>query len=229
MPASALALRRIIIDTKRVGSLSQVDGLFWVPDEMDLTHGWAIICGPADTPYYGGAYCFEVCFPDNYPFEPPKLTFLTQDGRTRFNPNLYKNGKVCLSLLNTWQGEPWSGVQSLESVLRCIQTAVLIGDPLQNEPVYPAPAMAGDLGIYNRLVFHANVETAILDQLTTPPHYLDPISDHLRTLVVAARPVLTGLCCALAVQWDGRTESLDFYKMSQRYRFGELAAALEAL
>ena len=29
----------------------------------------------------------------------------------RFNPNLYKDGKVCLSLLGTWpgaQGEQWS-------------------------------------------------------------------------------------------------------------------------
>jgi ubiquitin-protein ligase len=227
MPASALALRRIGLDTRRVAGLPPTDGLFWVPNEVDVTHGWAIVCGPADTPYYGGAYCFEVNFPDNYPFEPPKFAFLTQDGRTRFNPNLYRNGKVCLSLLNTWQGEPWSGIQSLESVLRCIQTAVLIGDPLQNEPAYRASAT--DLGTYNRLILHANLETAILDQLQTPPPYLEPVADHLRSLVIAARPMLTDICHTLAAIWDGRTESLDFYKMSQRYRFGELVAALAAL
>ena len=35
----------------------------------------------------------------------------TGRGQVRFNPNLYKDGKVCLSLLGTWpgaQGEQWS-------------------------------------------------------------------------------------------------------------------------
>jgi ubiquitin-protein ligase len=227
MPASPLALRRIAVDTRRVGALPPADGLYWVPDEVDLTHGWAVVCGMADTPYYGGAYCFDVRFPDNYPFEPPKFTFLTQDGRTRFNPNLYKNGKVCLSVLNTWQGEPWSGVQSLESVLRCIQTAVLTGDPLHNEPAYRSTT--GDLGTYNRLILHANVETAILEQLRSPPAYLEPVADHVCALAVVARPVLVDICSGLAVHWDGRTEAFDFYKMSQKYRFGELAAALATL
>jgi ubiquitin-protein ligase len=227
MPATDLALRRIGFDTRRLCALPPTDGLFWISNEADLTHGWAIVCGPADTPYYGGAYCFEVRFPDNYPFEPPKFTFLTQDGRTRFNPNLYRNGKVCLSVLNTWQGEPWSGVQSLESVMRCIQTAVLIGDPLHNEPAYRSTT--GDLGTYNRLVLHANLETAILDQMGAPPPHLEPVVDSVRALVVAARPVLTDICSALAAQWDGRTESFEFYKMSQRYRFGDLVAALATL
>ena len=34
-----------------------------------------------------------------------KLTYLTNDGNTRFHPNLYRNGKVCLSVLNTWRGK----------------------------------------------------------------------------------------------------------------------------
>jgi ubiquitin-protein ligase len=28
----------------------------------------------------------------------------TGNGTVRFNPNLYANGKVCLSLLGTWKG-----------------------------------------------------------------------------------------------------------------------------
>ena len=39
-------------------------------------------------------------FPDDYPHNPPHVTLLTTDcGRVRFNPNLYSNGKVCLSNL----------------------------------------------------------------------------------------------------------------------------------
>jgi ubiquitin-conjugating enzyme E2 Z len=228
MPPTCVALRRITIDTKHVCEFDGEEGLYWVPDELDVTRGWAIICGEEGTPYYGGAYCFEVQFPDSYPFEPPKFTFLTQDGRTRFNPNLYKNGKVCLSILNTWRGEPWSGVQSLGSVMRCIQTAVLTGEPLYNEPAYPAASVVGDLSTYNRLVLHANLETAILDQLTSPPPYLVPVLEFVVDRVRAALPRLRDTLSDFAVTWDGRTESLDFYKMSQRYRFGELAASLVA-
>jgi ubiquitin-protein ligase len=227
--SSTLALRRITIDTKRVMELPVDAGLYWIPDESDITHGWAIICGSADTPYYGGSYAFDVKFSDNYPFEPPKFTFLTQDGRTRFNPNLYKNGKVCLSLLNTWQGEPWSGVQSLCSVLQCIQTAVMTADPLRNEPAYPVALLERDIEIYNRMILHASIETAILEHLAHPPVYMAPVHDALQVLAHAARPTLIKICRELAVTWDGRTESLDFYKMSQRYRFGDLAAALERI
>lgn len=32
------------------------------------------------------------------------LLATTGGGKVRFNPNLYNNGKVCLSLLGTWSG-----------------------------------------------------------------------------------------------------------------------------
>jgi ubiquitin-protein ligase len=34
---------------------------------------------------------------------PPEVYY--HSGGLRINPNLYENGKVCLSLLNTWQGK----------------------------------------------------------------------------------------------------------------------------
>ena len=169
MAPSALAVRRITLDTKRALELAD-SGLFWIPDELELTHGWAVVCGPEGTPYDGGAFCFEVRFPDNYPFEPPTFTYLTNDGRTRFNPNLYKNGKVCLSLLNTWQGEQWSGVQSLSSILQSIQTAVLNEEPLRNEPGYSNMTIHADIPVYSRMVQHATLETAVLRSSRT--HHL---------------------------------------------------------
>ena len=60
----------------------------------------AMITGPFETPYEGGLFHFFVRFPPNYPFSPPRVKFLTTGGGTvRFNPNLYQNGKVCLSIL----------------------------------------------------------------------------------------------------------------------------------
>eukprot|EP00094_Tigriopus_californicus_P005176 TCALIF_04990-PA protein Name:"Similar to ubc-17 Probable ubiquitin-conjugating enzyme protein 17 (Caenorhabditis elegans)" AED:0.09 eAED:0.08 QI:0/0.71/0.5/0.87/1/1/8/33/1115 len=85
----------------------------------------AIITGPEDTPYTGGCYLFDIYFPLKYPQVPPQVTFRTTgNGTVRFNPNLYNCGRVCLSLLGTWegaQGEQWNEtstiLQELESML----------------------------------------------------------------------------------------------------------------
>ena len=76
---------------------------------------------------------FEFNFPTNYPMSPPKLNYLTNDGSTRFHPNLYRNGKVCLSVLNTWRGEGWTSCQTIRSVLLILVT-LFHNKPLLNEP-----------------------------------------------------------------------------------------------
>mmetsp|Transcript_10330 Transcript_10330/g.30927 ORF Transcript_10330/g.30927 Transcript_10330/m.30927 type:complete len:103 (-) Transcript_10330:836-1144(-) len=49
--------------------------------------------------------------PDDYPQSPPRVRNMTTGaGRVRFNPNLYANGKVCLSILGTWKGPGWMPV-----------------------------------------------------------------------------------------------------------------------
>ena len=61
--------------------------------------------GPDNTPYSYGFYLFNIFIPEEYPFKPPTVKIYTQnENKTRFNPNLYVNGKVCLSILNTWTG-----------------------------------------------------------------------------------------------------------------------------
>lgn len=64
-----------------------------------------IIIGPADTPYENGIFEFDVFCDYSFPNKPPMVHFRTTGGgRVSFNPNLYPDGKVCLSLLGTWQG-----------------------------------------------------------------------------------------------------------------------------
>ena len=229
MTPSPLAIRRITLDIKKVRETTDA-GLFWVQDEDKVTHGWAVVCGCEDTPYHGGAFCFDVTFPDNYPFDPPVFLYLTNDGQTRFNPNLYKTGKVCLSLLNTWQGEPWSGVQSLLSVLQCIQTAVINSDPLVNEPAHPASRdpKHPDIAVYNRMTFKATLETAILGYFKSPPSYLVPVREATEAWARKALPTLIKKAHELSA-YDGKTESITFYSMNITYRFAELAKKLEAV
>ncbi len=58
----------------------------------------------------------------------------------RFNPNLYSDGKVCLSLLGTWRGqsgENWDPkFSTLLQVLLSIQSIIMSDDVYFNEPGY---------------------------------------------------------------------------------------------
>ncbi|KAI3919230.1 hypothetical protein MKW92_012798, partial [Papaver armeniacum] len=72
----------------------------------------AVIIGPAGTPYHGGLFFFDIQLPTDYPNSPPSIYYRSLG--IGLNPNLYSNGKVCLSLLNTWHGdktESWNPSQ----------------------------------------------------------------------------------------------------------------------
>lgn len=62
----------------------------------------AAIVGARGTPYHDGLFFFDVAFPADYPAHPPLVHY--RSFGFRINPNLYCNGTVCLSLLNTWSG-----------------------------------------------------------------------------------------------------------------------------
>ena len=120
----------------------------------DLT-GYAVVFGPTDTIYRYGAYMFEFKFPTNYPVSPPKLTYLTNDGSTRFHPNLYRNGKVCISILNTWKGEQWTSCQTIRSVLLTL-TTLFHNKPLLNEPGIRETHR--DFNNYNKIIKYRNLK-----------------------------------------------------------------------
>ena len=110
-------------------------GILYSSDDTNFYLGEALIEGPPGTPYEGALLHFSFQFPQDYPFSPPKVTFLTCDEYTRFHPNLYKEGKVCLSILGTYSGPGWSGTQSLSTILISI-LALLDDNPLAHEPAF---------------------------------------------------------------------------------------------
>jgi len=130
------AKRRVMKDIERAQSKELQDqGIWYQMDESNMAVGKALIRGPSETPYEGCLLLFSITFPSDYPFSPPKVLFLTSDGETRFHPNLYVQGKVCLSILGTYSGPSWSGTQSLSSVLLSI-LGLLDSNPLCHEPAY---------------------------------------------------------------------------------------------
>uniref|UniRef100_A0A8C2D8W7 (E3-independent) E2 ubiquitin-conjugating enzyme n=1 Tax=Cyprinus carpio TaxID=7962 RepID=A0A8C2D8W7_CYPCA len=102
-------------------------------DRMDLFS--ALIKGPNRTPYEDGLFLFDIQLPNIYPAVPPLFCYLSQCSG-RLNPNLYDNGKVCVSLLGTWIGkgtERWTSKSSLLQVLISIQGLILVNEPYYNE------------------------------------------------------------------------------------------------
>lgn len=146
-------------------------GIYYAHDESNILQGYAVIFGPDDTIYRHGAYYFKFNFPSNYPFSPPTLTYLTNDGKTRFHPNLYRNGKVCISILNTWKGEQWTSCQTIRSVLLMLVT-LFHNKPLLNEPGISEKHRA--FIPYNQIITYRNIEIAILRTLMTGLRYDDP-------------------------------------------------------
>ncbi|XP_053565245.1 (E3-independent) E2 ubiquitin-conjugating enzyme isoform X2 [Bombina bombina] len=102
-------------------------------DRMDLFS--AFIKGSTRTPYEDGLFLFDIQLPNIYPAVPPLFRYLSQCSG-RLNPNLYDNGKVCVSLLGTWIGkgtERWTSKSSLLQVLISIQGLILVNEPYYNE------------------------------------------------------------------------------------------------
>ena len=156
-------INRIIKDVKElIKHPLESHGIYYKHDSEDLLKGKALIIGQQDTPYENGYYLFEITLPINYPFSPPKFIFKTYDGVTRFNPNLYINGQVCLSILNTWDGEQWSSCQTISSILLVLST-ILNNSPLLNEP--DITKNHKDFNKYNEILKFKNIECAIIGML----------------------------------------------------------------
>jgi len=159
--------------------------IFVRSDDEKSTLLKAVITGPEETPYTGGVYEFDIYFPTKYPTVPPKVTFRTTgNGTVRFNPNLYNEGKVCLSLLGTWegaQGEQWNAETStIIQVLISIQSLILCAEPYYNEPGfernYGTSVGNAESNRYNEEVFKNNLKFAILSQLVSPPEGFEEVS-----------------------------------------------------
>ena len=138
-------------------------GIYHYVNEENIFNIKAMIRGPEDTPYRQGYYFFDMNFPKEYPFKPPKVSYETRYGNIRFNPNLYTCGKVCVSILGTWSGPQWTSCQSIKSVLISLQT-LLHENPLHNEPGYEKE-IGEKNKLYNEVIQHENINVAIIRML----------------------------------------------------------------
>ena len=168
-------ISRIISDVKEI-TLNPLheQNIYYHHDEDNILKGYALIIGGKKTPYENGYYFFRFNFPLDFPHCPPIVTYLTNDGITRFHPNFYRNGKCCLSILNTWKGDEWTSCLTISSVLLSI-CILLTDNPLLHEP--GIRENQPEIKRYNEIIEYKNNYIAIYNVLTSKSYLYDIFSD----------------------------------------------------
>jgi ubiquitin-protein ligase len=205
-------------------------GIYYWADESDMRNGKALIVGPEGTPYAHCPLLFSLTLPDDYPFTPPRVQVLTSDGRTRFHPNLYVEGKVCLSILGTWAGPKWSPVMTLSTVLSSIQS-LLEANPIVNEPGYEKLTLADPRAKgYAEIVQARLVELSVRDLLLWKEGRTPLAWKELQEVLDLVAPALLSKLQALAEVETGKGErmySSIFYNCGGTTRWGAVLTRLE--
>lgn len=81
--------------------------------------------GPDDTPYEGGTFSVDIVIPDGYPFEPPKMKFITKV----WHPNVSSvTGAICLDVLK----DQWSPALTIKTAMISLQA--LLCAPVPEDP-----------------------------------------------------------------------------------------------
>nr|XP_031316695.1 ubiquitin-conjugating enzyme E2 G2 isoform X4 [Camelus dromedarius] len=125
-------------------TLNPPEGIVAGPMNEENFFEWeALIMGPEDTCFEFGVFPAILSFPLDYPLSPPKMRFTCE----MFHPNIYPDGRVCISILHAPGDDPmgyessaerWSPVQSVEKIL----LSVVLMDSVHTPPRTHVPCSA---------------------------------------------------------------------------------------
>lgn len=137
--------------------------------------------GPHDTPYAKGLFIFDTYCGSDYPSSAPEFRLMNTKGY-HFNPNLYPDGKVCLSLLNTYSGstphesEKWNPkLSTLSQIIISIQANIFVDHPYFNTQGYEKyrGTQKGDIETkkYNEQIRYYTMHVCMLNLLKSVDIY----------------------------------------------------------
>ncbi|XP_053562906.1 ubiquitin-conjugating enzyme E2 T [Bombina bombina] len=109
----------------------------------------AQVVGSSGSPYEGGIFNLEIVVPERYPFEPPKIRFLTPI----YHPNIDSSGRICLDILKLPPKGAWRPALNISTVLTSIQ--LLMSEPNPDDPLM---ADISSEFKYNRPAFVSNAK-----------------------------------------------------------------------
>jgi len=133
---SALSLRRQLQElTKKPSDLFSA-GLV---DDADLYEWEVSIFGIRDTLYDEAVLRARLTFPVEFPNKPPQMRFVTE----MWHPNIYTDGKVCISILHDPEvdqygyedvGERWLPVHTVETIIISVISLLSSDTPNTDSP-----------------------------------------------------------------------------------------------
>ena len=107
---------------------------------------WSGIAVPDKPPYNKGAFKIKIDFPADYPYKPPKITFLTKI----YHPNIDEQGQVNLAIINA---KNWKPATKTDQVIQAL--VALVHNP---EPENPLRADLAEEYIKDKKKFFKNAE-----------------------------------------------------------------------
>ena len=134
--------------SKLMTDSDKVDGII-IEKPDDLMLWFAKINGPTETPYEEGIFDIQLRFDEDYPVKPPSVRFLTP----MFHPNIYRDGKICVDIL---QSHEWTPAKNVRTILVSIMS--LLMDP---NPASPANREAAELYNKNKVAYDQKVREFI--------------------------------------------------------------------
>ncbi|PXF48524.1 Ubiquitin-conjugating enzyme E2 Z [Gracilariopsis chorda] len=197
-------------------------------DESNITKISALVIGPLETPYAGGFFRFDMRVGSEYPMKAPTVILQTTDGgRVRFNPNLYNDGKVCLSILGTWTGPAWSSAESLSSVLLSIQS-LMCPQPYHNEPGYETRDDKPAKAAYNDYLRYETLRVAVVGTLKHTSH-AKQFPDVCERLFLLWHDMYMATATDLMQRLEGKTYKDAFSSSKGTYNLRPIIDALKSL
>lgn len=128
------SLKRLQIEYNKY--LKEMNEFYIIREPINLYEWSIMLFGPPDTIYEGGVFECILKFPKTYPNNPPEFKFITSIP----HPNIYKDGKVCMSILHEGVdeygyeniSERWSPIHSVNSIL--ISFLLILVEPNIDSP-----------------------------------------------------------------------------------------------
>jgi len=106
-------------------------------------HLQGTIKGPDSTPYDGGTFVVDIVIPDGYPFEPPKMKFMTKI----WHPNVSsQTGAICLDILKS----QWSPALTVKTALLSLQALLCAAEPDDPQDAEVATMYKSDRTLFNQ-------------------------------------------------------------------------------
>merc|ERR1711907_3013 len=158
----ALAAKMLAKELMRLNK-EPVPGFNVEPVSDDL-YTWIVgMFGPPDTIYQGGYFKARMKFPETYPMDPPNMVMMAP----MWHPNIFEDGKLCISILHPPGDDPQSGELASErwNPTQSVTTVLLSVISMLNEPNISSPANVDASVMYRKN--RAEYDSIVLKQVET--------------------------------------------------------------